>query len=82
MKIHHYTAVFQKEQDGGYTVVVPALKGCVTWGQSIEEAKRAATEAITSYLGSLTKDRESYPPDISFVSTIDVETISSRQAYA
>lgn len=82
MKIHHYTAVFQKETDGGYTVIVPALKGCVTWGKTVEEAGKAANEAIRSYLGSLTKDNESFPPDISFVSTIDVETAAPRQTYA
>lgn len=82
MKIHHYTAVFQKEPDGGYTVIVPALKGCVTWGETVEEARKAGNEAIRSYLGSLAKDNESFPPDISFVSTIDVEAATSQQAYA
>lgn len=83
MKIHHYTAVFQKEPEGGYTVVIPALKGCVTYGETIEEATVAAKEAIESYLGSLAKDGEPAPPDISFVSTIDVsEDYSPPAAYA
>ncbi|MDP1722651.1 MAG: type II toxin-antitoxin system HicB family antitoxin [Candidatus Gottesmanbacteria bacterium] len=72
MKIHHYTAIFQKEPEGGYTVVIPALPGCVTYGKSIEEAANAAKEAIESYLGSLAKDGEPTPTDVSFVSTIDV----------
>lgn len=55
MKIHHYTAVFQKEPEGGYTVIIPALKGCVTYGKSVETASDAAKEAIESYLGSLAK---------------------------
>ena len=38
MKIHHYTAIFQNEPEGGYTVVIPALKGCVTYGETIEKA--------------------------------------------
>lgn len=83
MKIHHYTAVFQKEPEGGYTVVIPALKGCVTYGETIEEAVVAAREAIESYLGSLAKDGEKAPSDISFVSTIDIpETYSSPATYA
>ncbi len=81
MKIYHYTAVFQKEPEGGYTVIVPALKGCVTWGKTVEEAKKSAGEAIKSYLGSLAKDNESFPPDVSFVGTIDVQA-SPRRAYA
>ena len=72
MKIHHYTAVFQKEPEGGYTVIIPALPGCVTYGETIEDAAIAAKEAIESYLGSLAKDNERAPIDVSFVSTIDV----------
>ena len=83
MKIHHYTAIFQKEPEGGYTVIIPTLKGCVTYGETIEEACDAAKEAIASYLGSLAKDGESTPVDISFVSTIDVPwTQSFPVAYA
>ncbi len=78
MKIHHYTAFFQKEPEGGYTVLIPALKGCVTYGETIEEASIAAKEAIESYLGSLAKDGESAPVDISFVSMIDVPAMPSR----
>lgn len=82
MKIHHYTAVFQKEPEGGYTVIVPALSGCVTYGKTIEEATKAGKEAIESYLGSLAKDREKAPPDISFVSTIDIaDTTHSAAVY-
>lgn len=72
MKIHHYTVMFQKEPEGGYTVIVPALKGCVTYGETIEEAKSSAREAIESYLGSLRKDKIVPPADISFVATVDV----------
>lgn len=71
MKINHYTAIFQKEPEGGYTVIIPALKGCVTYGETIESASAAAREAIESYLGSLAKDRDEVPADIDFVSTID-----------
>ena len=83
MKIHHYTAVFQKEPEGGYTVIIPALPGCVTYGETIEEAAAAAKEAIESYLGSLAKDNERAPLDVSFVSTIDVhEEARHPLAYA
>ena len=78
MKIHHYTAVFQKEPEGGYTVIIPALKGCVTYGETIEKAQESAKEAIESYLGSLAKDGETPPEDVSFVSTIDVSTPSTH----
>jgi predicted RNase H-like HicB family nuclease len=71
MKIHHYTAIFQKEPEGGYTVIIPALKGCVSYGDTIEEAQKMGKEAIESYLGSLAKDNSPVPSDVDFVSTID-----------
>lgn len=82
MNIHHYTVVFQKEPEGGYTAIVPALPGCVTWGETIEVAQTAVREAIESYLGSLSKDNEDVPRDVSFVSTVDVSSSSIPHAYA
>lgn len=41
------------EESGGYTVTVPALPGCVTEGDTLEEALRNAEEAITGYLEAL-----------------------------
>lgn len=80
MKIHHYTAIFQKEPEGGYTVIIPALKGCVTYGETIEKAVAVAKEAIESYLGSLSKDKIKPPSDIDFVSTIDVTASTAHYA--
>lgn len=83
MKVHHYTVIFQKEPEGGYTVVVPALKGCISYGETVEEARVAIQEAIQSYLGSLKKDKIAPPSDISFVSTVDIpETHESDYAQA
>jgi len=80
MKTHHYTALFHKVLEGGYTVFVPALRGCVTYGKTIEEAAVMAKEAIESYLGSLAKDSEEPPPDVSFISTIDIQKSSQVSA--
>lgn len=43
------------EEEGGYTVTVPALPGCITEGDTIEETLANAREAITSYLKALEK---------------------------
>ena len=82
MKIHHYTVVFQKEPEGGYTVFVPALPGCVSYGDTIEIATDAIQEAIDSYLGSLAKDKQPPPSDVSFVATVDVSHPISSPVYA
>lgn len=41
------------EDGGGYTVTVPALPGCITQGDTIEEALERAQEAIEGFLDTL-----------------------------
>lgn len=38
------------EEEGGYTVTVPALPGCVTQGDTVEEALNNVREAIEGYI--------------------------------
>jgi predicted RNase H-like HicB family nuclease len=37
-------------ESGGYTVTVPALPGCITHGDTVEEALEMARDAIACYL--------------------------------
>ena len=55
-KLLQYTAIFEKNEDGGYTVIVPALPGLVTEGKDLEEAKKMVEDAIYCYLEGLKKD--------------------------
>lgn len=41
------------EEDGSWTVDVPDLPGCVTWGKTFDEALEQAQEAITLYVSVL-----------------------------
>ncbi len=52
------------EAEGGYTVIVPSLPGCVTWGETIEEAKEMAKEAILLYLEDMEANNEKIPNDM------------------
>ncbi len=52
-----YTAVFQEEKEGGYSVWVPTLPGCASQGETIEESLNNIKEAIELYLED-TKDKE------------------------
>ncbi len=63
MNLYHYHLVFRPEPEGGYTVVVPSLPGCVSYGKTILEAKVMARDAIGAYLESLQKHREPIPTD-------------------
>jgi antitoxin HicB len=40
------------EPEGGYTVTVPALQGCVTWGRDYEHAVQMAHEARATSFSS------------------------------
>lgn len=58
-----YTVVLLREEDGGYSVSVPALKGCHTQGETVAEALLMAEEAILLYLEVLVEDGQPLPAD-------------------
>lgn len=60
-KVLKYKVIFEPAEEGGYVVTVPALPGCVTQGDSFEEAKKMAKDAIKGYIAVLKKDKEPIP---------------------
>jgi antitoxin HicB len=58
-----YRIVLRKEPEGSYTAIVPALPGCITWGENIEQAMEMAKEAITGYIEVLKEEGEPIPDD-------------------
>ena len=58
-----YTVVLIPEENGGYSVEVPTLPGCVTQGETREEAIAMAKEAISLYVESLKADGEPIPQE-------------------
>ncbi|KKQ76737.1 MAG: hypothetical protein US98_C0027G0013 [Parcubacteria group bacterium GW2011_GWC1_38_6] len=52
-KVLKYTAVFEPEKMGGYSVVIPALPGCISQGETFEEALKNIKEAAELYLEDL-----------------------------
>jgi len=45
-----YTVVLEREEDGGYVAVVPAMPGCVSQGDTRAEALKNIQEAMSLYL--------------------------------
>jgi len=45
-----YRIILTQEPEGGYTVVVPTLPGCITYGDNVNHAIDMAKEAIEGYL--------------------------------
>jgi antitoxin HicB len=58
-----YRIVLRKEPEGTYTAIVPALPGCITWGENIEHAMEMAKEAIIGYIEVLQEEGEPVPDD-------------------
>ncbi len=48
-----YRILLTREPEGGFTVNVPALPGCVTFGENIDHAMAMAKEAIELYVETL-----------------------------
>ena len=60
-KSYTYTAVFTHEEDGGYSVRFPQLDGCITQGDSFEEARQNAIDAMSLHLYGMEQDGEEIP---------------------
>ncbi len=48
-----YKVVLEPQEEGGYTVIVPKLPGCISQGETAEESLQNIKEAIEGYLKSL-----------------------------
>ncbi len=58
-----YKLLLYKEPEGSYTVSVPALPGCVTYGETVEHAIQMAKEAVELYIEELRERGENIPDD-------------------
>lgn len=62
-KSMNFKILLREEPEGGFTVLVPSLEGCVTFGIDLGEAKKNAKEAIELYIESLKADGLPLPSD-------------------
>ncbi len=62
MKQYQYTVLFEP-QEGGYNVIVPAIPEICTFGETMQEARAMAQDAIRCYLESALKHGETIPKD-------------------
>ncbi len=63
-----YTFVFNPEPEGGFTVTCPALPGLVTYGETLEEARAMARDALEGLIEAMLETGEPVPesdaPDV------------------
>jgi antitoxin HicB len=65
-----FRVILEPNESGGYTVTVPLLPGCVSEGDSREEALANIKEAIELYIESLEADGEPIPDEEAVEETV------------
>ena len=68
-----YTVVITPNEPDGYLVVCPALPGLVTQGETLEEARAMAADAVQCYLDSLIEDGLPIPFDETIIAPVSVK---------
>ncbi len=58
------TVVLEKQEEGGYTIYVPSLPGCVSQGETKEECLKNIREAIELYLEADENELVSYSGEV------------------
>ena len=67
-----YSVVVHKAEEGGFWVEVPALPGCYSQGESVEETLRNVRESIELYLETLREEGQNAPNDAEIVYQVSV----------
>ena len=63
MEVVTYTVELEPLEGGGFSVTVPALPGCVTWGNTLDHAVTMAREAVELWLEDLSENGELIPEE-------------------
>ena len=72
MQSYTYRIIVEPDEHNTFHAYVPALAGCHTWGETIDEARRNIQDAIDVYIRSLIADGLVIPQDngFEFVTTV------------
>ena len=76
LRIYNYTVIFKPLEEGGYDVIIPAIPEICTFGDTIEEARKMAEDAIKCYIESALELNEPIPID----SEVSFEKIAVKVA--
>lgn len=63
-RMYRYTAYFEPLAEGGFNVAFPAIPEICTFGETLEEARAMAEDALRCYLESALKNGEALPEDV------------------
>jgi len=73
-----YTVIMEKNEDGGYTVTVPSLPGCISEGSTWDEALAEIEEAISGYIEVAKKLGKPIPVEV----TVPMNTVNAEPGYS
>jgi len=72
-----YTILIHKAEEGGFWAEVPALPGCFSQGETVEETIEHVKEAINLHISCLKEDKEEVPVDDEFIlSRVRIQTVA------
>jgi len=74
IKSTKFTILIERNEEGGYTVTVPSLPGCITQGDTWDEAIANAKEAICGYIEALKSLGKPIPLEVPV--EVNIEAIS------
>ncbi|MGF1634591.1 MAG: type II toxin-antitoxin system HicB family antitoxin [Phycisphaerae bacterium] len=66
-----YAVIIEPADDGSYSCYVPDLPGCISCGDTAEEATRLIREAIDLHIEAMRETGEPVPPPRSQVTHVD-----------
>ncbi len=67
-----YTVQVEPQKEGGYTVTVPALPGCISEGETLEDALENIQDAVEGYIHVLAKHNRLIPMEFSESHIVEV----------
>ena len=85
MKTYTFRSIIEPDENNTFHGFVPALPGCHTWGETIQETKDNLQEAINIYIASIADDGKEIPQEkgFEFFATIsENELTKTKQSYA
>jgi antitoxin HicB len=71
-----YTVILQRESDGGYVATVPALPGCVSQGDTREQALRNIQEAAEGYVEDILATGDPLPLEDDHREFVELNTLT------
>ncbi|MEW5773046.1 MAG: type II toxin-antitoxin system HicB family antitoxin [Thermodesulfobacteriota bacterium] len=61
MALARYLALFHPAEEGGYWVEFPDFPGCITQGDTLDEARAMAEDALAGYVEIMLEEGEMLP---------------------